>query len=121
MNIQYTWQFPALEAYPTKEDKTNVVFTVHWRLSGTDETYTSEVYGSIGLSPFEGDDQDFVAYEDLTPEIITSWVEDAMGEEQVENYKTSIAGSISALANPTSVTLSPPWNTIQQGLDPSSN
>ncbi len=110
MDIQYTWQFPALEAYPTKEDKANVVFTVHWRLSGTDGTHTSEVYGSIGLSPFEGDDEDFVAYEDLTLEIITSWVEDAMGEEEVQNYKANIVGSINALVNPKSVTLPPPWN-----------
>jgi len=32
----YTWSFPTLTAYPTYESQTDVVYTVHWVLSGTD-------------------------------------------------------------------------------------
>jgi len=32
----YTWSFPTLTAYPTYESQTDVVYTVHWVLNGTD-------------------------------------------------------------------------------------
>ena len=106
----YTWQFPQLEAYPTLQDKTNVVFTVHWRLRGEDELGNSaEVYGSVGLAPYDGEGQ-FVEFANLTEETVISWVESALGEEQVTQYKQNIDGQIEVIVNPKSISLPPPWN-----------
>jgi hypothetical protein len=106
----YTWQFPQLEAYPTVEDKTDVVFTVHWRLRGEDELENSaEVYGTVGLAPYDGEGQ-FVEFANLTKETVTTWVESALGEEQVASYKQNLDDQIEAIINPKTVTLTPPWN-----------
>ena len=106
----YTWQFPQLEAYPTVEDKTDVVFTVHWRLRGEDELENSaEVYGTVGLAPYDGEGQ-FVEFANLTKETVTTWVESALGEEQVTSYKQNLDDQIEAIINPKTLTLTPPWN-----------
>lgn len=106
----YTWQFPQLEAYPTLQDKTNVVFTVHWRLRGEDELGNSaEVYGSVGLAPYDGEGQ-FVEFDNLTEETVIAWVESALGEEQVTQYKQNLDGQIEVIVNPKSISLPPPWN-----------
>lgn len=106
----YTWQFPQLETYPTLQDKTNVVFTVHWRLRGEDELGNSaEVYGSVGLAPYDDEGQ-FVEFADLTEETVIAWVESALGEEQVTQCKQNLDDQIEVIVNPKSISLPPPWN-----------
>lgn len=105
----YTWSFPALDAYPTAGEHTNVVFTIHWRLNADDGLgHVAEVYGTQAVQYEEG--QAFTPYEDLTPAIVQSWVEDAMGEEQVAAYKENLDAQIDAQVNPKTVSLPAPWN-----------
>ena len=109
MAITYTWSFPTLEAYPTSGEHTNVVFTIHWRLNADDGLgHIAEVYGTQSVQYEEG--QPFTAYAELTAEIVQSWVEGAMGEEQVQSYKDNLATQIELQINPTSVSLPAPWN-----------
>ena len=109
MATTYTWSFPTLEAYPTSGENTNVVFTIHWRLNADDGLgHTSTVYGTQSVQYEEG--QTFTAYAELTAEMVQSWVEDAMGEEQVQSYKDNLATQIELQINPTSVSLTAPWN-----------
>lgn len=104
----YTWKFPALEAYPQVADQTNVVFTVHWRLEATDGTHTTDVYGSVGVQPYtEG--APFVPFEDLTPEIVQEWVEEAIGADSIASLKSTLDSQLAVLAQPQSVVLTPPW------------
>ena len=44
MAITYTWEFPQLDCYLSKDAKTNVVYTVHWRLKGVEGAYSEEIY-----------------------------------------------------------------------------
>ena len=37
-NNTYIWQFPALEVTKQQGDYTDVVYTIHWRLNGADQT-----------------------------------------------------------------------------------
>lgn len=105
---QYKYTFPALEAYPQHAGATDVVFTVHYRLDGTDEAgNTAGVYGSVGVSYEEG--EPFTPFAELTEEQVTAWVEDALGEEQVTALRTNIDTQLADLANPQKVTLTPPW------------
>ena len=109
MATTYTWSFPTLEAYPTAGEHTNVVFTIHWRLNADDGLgHIAEVYGTQSVQYEEG--QPFTAYAELTAEIVQSWVEGAMGEEQVQSYKDNLATQIELQINPTSVSLPAPWN-----------
>ena len=87
MAITYTWSFPTLTAYPTYESQTDVVYTVHWTLTGTDGTYTGSVYGTVGLTYVAG--SPYTPYAQLT--------------------EANIAAQIQQQISPTSVNLPPPW------------
>ena len=50
MTITNTWSVIQMDAYPEYEGEPDVVFTVHWTLSGTDGTYTGSTYGSVGVT-----------------------------------------------------------------------
>ena len=107
---QFVWNCRQVDAYPTYESEADVVYNVHWILTGEsiegEESYTSSVYGTQSIS-FE-DITDFIPFEDLTNEIVVGWVESAMGEDGVQNLKDSVDLAIESQINPTSVTLTIP-------------
>lgn len=108
MAITNTWNVVSLDCYPEYEGETDVVFTVHWTLVGTDGTYNGSVYGSVGvtLDP----DAPFVPYADLTQAQVIGWVQDALGEEQVTAYEANVAQQIENQINPPVVTPPLPWS-----------
>jgi hypothetical protein len=108
MAITNVWSVVQLNAYPELDGETDVVFTVHWVLSGTDGTYAGSVYGSSGVMFNEG--STFVPYEDLTEAQVIGWVQDALGEEQVASYEANVAQQIENQINPPVVTPPLPWS-----------
>lgn len=109
-NNTYTWKFPAIDVYRQQESYTDVVYNVHWRLAGTDQSgsYSAEAYGVQSVAPYNPDSGSFIPYESLTKEIITSWVLDSMGE-RYGNLTASIDAQIENLINPPTLQLPPPW------------
>jgi hypothetical protein len=109
-NKTYTWQFPALEVTKQQCDYTDVVYTIHWRLNGTDQTssHSIELYGMQSVAPYSPDSGSFIAYNQLTKETVTGWVIGAMGERYGQ-LTSSIDTSIYAMINPTTQQLAPPW------------
>ena len=107
MAITYTWTVIQMDCYPEVDGETDVVFTVHWTLTGTDGTYTGSVYGSQGVSI--DPDAPFTPYADLTEAQVIGWVQDAMGPEQVAAYEASVAGQVANQINPPVVTPPLPW------------
>jgi hypothetical protein len=96
-----------MDAYPEYDGETDVVFTVHWTLTGTDGTYVGSVYGSVGVSLDEG--ATFTPYEDLTEVQVVGWVQDALGAEQVASYEANVAQQIADQIDPPVVTPPLPW------------
>lgn len=107
MAITYNWHIAALDCYPEYEGHTDVVFTAHWRMDGTDGDHTAGVYGSVGLTL--DPEATYTPYADLTEAQVVGWVKDALGEEQVEAYEANVAAQIDALVNPPVVTPALPW------------
>lgn len=103
----YTWVISLLEAYPEKEDKTDVVFMVHWRRQGTDGTHVVEIFGSQGvtLDPTAP----FTPYADLTFEQVCGWLEDAMGAARVAEIDLALDKLIEDTKNPPVVRPPLPW------------
>jgi hypothetical protein len=97
-----------MDAYPELDGETDVVFTVHWTLNGTDGTYAGSVYGSVGVSLDEG--SAFTPYADLTEAQVVGWVQDALGEEQVASYEANVAQQIADQQDPPVVTPPLPWS-----------
>lgn len=108
MSNTYTWSFPTLAAYPTYEGETDVVFTVHWVLSGSDgDGHSGSVYGAVNVTYAAG--TPFTPYADLTEEQVQGWVVEALGPEQVAVYEANIDNQIEQQVSPTIVNLPPPW------------
>ena len=107
MAVTNTWAVVQMDAYPEEDGETDVVFNVHWTLTGTDGTYTGSVYGTQGVTT--DPDAPFTPYADLTQEQVIGWVQSAMGEEQVASYEANVAQQIEDQINPPVVTPPLPW------------
>ena len=108
MTITNTWSVVQMDAYPEADGETDVVFSVHWTLTGTDGTYTGSVYGSQSVTTDL--DAPFTAYADLTQQQVISWVKDAMGADQVASLEANVAQQISDQITPPVVTPALPWS-----------
>jgi len=110
MAISYTWNVSTCDTYPSKSSKSNVVHTVHWRLTGTDDTnndsdgnaQTATVYGSQSVST--DDLSSFINWSDLKASDVQGWVEAALGSDEVTAKKASVDAQIAEKVTPTSVT-----------------
>jgi len=109
MAITYTWDCKTVDVYPTDQDQTDVVYHVHWIVTGTSDTldpdglaYTST---SIGTQFLDITDlASFTPFADLTNASVTAWVKEAMGADQVTSTETIIETAVTQLITPTSVT-----------------
>ena len=68
----FNWQIEQLNCYPQAEGQTDVVFTVHWRLTGTDGTYSGTVYSTCGVTYVAG--TPYTPYADLTQNQVLQWI-----------------------------------------------
>ena len=110
MSINYTWDVSTVDTYPTKDSKSDVIYTVHWRLTATDDTnkdsdgnfWSSYNYGSQILDT--SDLSSFKAFASVTASDVQGWVEAAMGADEVTKMKTSLDGQIAKMITPNSVT-----------------
>jgi hypothetical protein len=109
MAISYNWDVNTVDVYPTDEGQTNVIYNVHWRLNATDtqvdaegNPYTASVYGTQGLDT--SDLSGFIDFDSVTSAEVQSWVESAMGAEEVQSLKDSLDSKIAGQINPTSET-----------------
>ena len=100
----YSWDCRTVDTHPTQGELTNVVYNVHWRLTGTEEAHSATVIGTQNLTSENIQPEGFIAFEDLTHQEVISWVEEAMGEDKVLELKDSVASQLQSLITPTSVT-----------------
>ena len=109
MAIGYTWNVSKVDTYPTKDSKSDVIYTVHWKLIATDDTnkdsadnfwsvtsYGSQVLDTSDLSSFK-------AFADVTTSDVQGWVETAIGSDEVTAMKTGLDAKITEMITPTSV------------------
>ena len=105
MAIAYTWNCTTVDTYPTKSDQADVIFNVHWRLNGVDDTEDENAGDSYGVVSLDTEDlSTFTAFADITEADVIGWVEAVLGEDQVASIKTSIDAQIAEKITPTVVT-----------------
>lgn len=106
----YNWNCKTVDAYPQDGEYTDLVYNVHWIVTGVSDELDPQgvAYNatSIGTQTLDVSDvTDFIPFEDLTNEQVVAWTKGAMGEEQVASIEASIQSQIDALITPTTVTL----------------
>lgn len=101
--MNYTWNNKTVDTYPSLDGHTDVIFNVHWRLSGEDENgNTGSTYGTISLDT--SDLSNFTSFDSITEAQVNGWVEAAMGAEEVQAKKDAIDAQIAEQITPTVVT-----------------
>ena len=105
--ITYNWNIVQMNTYPEKDGLTDVVFQIHWTLTGTDNIYEGSVYNSCGVTLDES--APYTPYNELTKEQVIGWVKANLGEEQVISFEANIATQIQNQINPPVVSPPLPW------------
>ena len=108
--ITYDWNCKTVDIYPQDGEYADVVYNVHWIVTGTSDELNPEgvAYSAtnIGTQILNVSDiTDFIPFEDLTNDVVVEWTRQAMGEEQVTQIEAGIASEIEGKINPTSVTM----------------
>ena len=106
MSTTFTWSVTALNCYPQADGQTDVVFTVHWTLSGTDGTYNGSVYSTCSVPAPEGT---FTPYDQLTQDQVLGWIW-ANGVDK-DSAEAAVQQQIDNQINPPVVTPPLPWVT----------
>lgn len=111
MSTTYTWTPITLIGYPEFQGKTDVVVSSVYIVTATDGKYTSSNQSSqqFVLDP----EAPFIPYPDLTPEIVTGWIQSALGPDGVASIYANLDAQIDSQINPpvTAVSLPLPWQT----------
>lgn len=113
MSYIYDWQFNPLESYPTSEGYTDVVFKVHWQCyvstgSAENNNYYSDF--SVGVVPVSYDTGSvFIPFNELTKEVVYSWVENTMGIDEINSIQQEIVNRIESKIHPTVLIQNSPW------------
>ena len=106
----FNWDCKTVDAYPLVGEDSDVVYNVHWIVTGVSDQldpqgnpYQARSIGTQGLST--DDITDFIPFEDLTNEVVVEWTKGAMGEFDVTSVENGIQNSIDLQITPVSVTL----------------
>ena len=110
MATTYDWNCRTVDCYPTDGEYTDVVYNVHWIVTGTSDTLDPEgnayTATSIGTETISTSDlSGFTPFADLTNADVVAWTKAAMGAEQVTQLETNLDSQIALEITPTSVTL----------------
>ena len=110
MAITYKWDIPAMNAHIQAEGEENVIYTVHYRYTGSEEsggkTYSSTTIGTQGYSYVAG--EPFTPYEDTEAfeAVVIGWLEDSL---DVDKMQASIAAKIQSQITPVNEDLYFTW------------
>ena len=110
MAITYKWDIPAMNAHIQAEGEENVIYTVHYRYTGSEEangkTYSSTNIGTQGYAYVAG--EPFTPYENTEAfeAIVIGWLEDSLDVEQMQ---ASIAANIQSQITPVNEDLYFTW------------
>jgi hypothetical protein len=100
METTITWSIIKLE----REIYDGYVFTAYWRVIAQEGNHYAMHNGSLALQRPEGE---LIPYEDLTEEIVISWVKEKLGND-VSEYEDSLLAQIELQKNPPTAT-GLPW------------
>ena len=109
MTATINWTVTSMDCYPQAEGETDVVFTVHWTCSGTQDnngtTYNGSVYSTCGVTYTAG--TSYTPYADLTQDQVLGWIW-ASGVDQAAT-EAAVQQQINNQINPPVVTPPLPW------------
>ena len=119
MAITYKWDIPQMNAHIQAEGEDNVIYTVHYRYTGSEEsggiTYSDTNIGTQSYTYVAG--EPFVPYENTEAfeTVVIGWLE---GSLDVPAMQASIAASIESEITPVNEDLYFTWQTLIPPVPP---
>tara|TARA_B110000858_G_scaffold166685_1_gene194137 strand:+ start:166 stop:534 length:369 start_codon:yes stop_codon:yes gene_type:complete len=119
MAITYKWDIPQMNAHIKAEGEDNVIYTVHYRYTGSEEsggvTYSSTNIGTQSYTYVAG--ESFTPYEDTEAfeAIVIGWLEDSL---DVASMQESIAENIQSQKTPVNEDLYFTWQNPAPPIPP---
>jgi len=108
--VTYNWNCRTVDAYVEQNEEADVVYNVHWIVTGTsdevdpqDNPYSATSIGTQTLDTSEI--TNFIPFDQVTNTEVVAWTQEAMGEEQVTQIEAGLASQIESLIHPTTITL----------------
>jgi hypothetical protein len=111
MAIDYKWTINQMNAHIESEGEQNVIFTVHWSYTGSEDVsgtiYSANSLGAQSFTYVKGDP--FVPYEDneAFENVVIGWLEGAI---DMDAMRTSIAADIQKQITPVNEDLYFTWD-----------
>jgi hypothetical protein len=102
MAVSYSWAITQMTKKPQVNDINDVVVHVRWTLTGT-ESETGTQGSFPGATPFELDPDNtgsFVAFEDLTEEIVVGWLQGVVVDDYWNHVTERIQQQIDETDDP---------------------
>ncbi len=100
----YTWQFVQLDTAPTEGSLSDVVKSIHWRITGVSDTRTpnnsTSIYGQANIG--DADEDSFTAFNSLTEDWCKTQVLANIDKTEAE-LKADIDTQLTELDTPSSV------------------
>ena len=101
----YTWDFPTLDTAPSEDGLSDVIKTIHWRITAVSDTETndegnylsSSAYGTAGAGEVNPDN--FVAFDSVTKDWCKEKVLESLDKTEAD-LKANLDTQIDNLANP---------------------
>ena len=99
------WKVESMIVKPQDGSHTDCVVTATWRCTAVDGDYSASNYGSMG---FASPGDVFVAYPDLTEDIVLGWIwANGVDKDEVE---ANVARELDMQVNPPTVAKPLPWS-----------
>ena len=108
--IKYKWTVNQMNAHIEAEGEQNVIFTVHWTYSGSEEsggkTYSASSIGAQGFTYVKG--EPFIPYDNTEAfeQVVIGWLQGALDETAMQ---ASIAAQIAKQITPVNEDLYFTW------------
>jgi len=100
--INFTWTFNIQNtvSYDINTQNTNVIKTLGWVITGTDSEYTNKSSSVSGCVDFNiSSIPNFKPINEITNADLQAWIEDRVGIEKINTYKTNLEAQINSLPN----------------------
>lgn len=104
--ITYTWKIQELTVAPNDSGLQDVVKSVRYSVTATEEDISTDIGLSVALNPI-ADPNQFVAYSDLTEQTVLDWIQPMTDMIELEARATLV---LQELRTPPIVTKPLPWS-----------